>query len=230
MRENKGIRMIAALLCLAVLCAAGAAGADQEPEVPHDRCTERAIVFLYYWSTEDACGAEPLCLPAWTETPEETRSPLQELWRFLAVRRPVQFRIEAVHEDGENARTLEIWAVMRHASGMRSESNFSLAMVRENDEWYVDPRSLAGIGAESTPIITSVLPTQPPTPPVNRDPDMVLYYNPQGGTRYHTDPNCMSISNKYLPLQAAFTYSQVNDEPYASLEPCGYCGAPLRQP
>lgn len=58
--------------------------------------------------------------------------------------------------------------------------------------------------------------------------DIVLYYNPDGGSRYHVDLNCPSTSSKYLPLAGRFTWAEINDEQYAGLMPCSVCGAPER--
>ena len=226
MREKKGIRLMAAVLCLAVLCASGAA-AEQKEEVPHDRCIERAIVFLYYWSAYDFEGMIPLCAPSWKASLPENQTTEQELWTILTNRLPVQYHIESCQENGENCRILKIWAVM---GNYLREPDLELHMLLEDNEWYADPRSLVSTEATPAPEAKSGIPTQPPTPPVDRDPDRVLYYNPQGGVRYHADPYCKSISDKYLPLTNSFTYSQLGEEPYDALDPCPYCGAPFRQP
>ena len=60
------------------------------------------------------------------------------------------------------------------------------------------------------------------------DDDMPLYYNPDGGQYYHADEYCSSVRSKYLPL-TAFTYAELDDEPYASLTPCPYCCNILRK-
>ena len=65
-------------------------------------------------------------------------------------------------------------------------------------------------------------------PTVTPDPNIVLYYNPDGGSYYHTDPDCTSIGAKYRPLTASFRYSQLNEEKYKNLKPCGECNAPAR--
>lgn len=66
------------------------------------------------------------------------------------------------------------------------------------------------------------------TSEVHTDGELVLYYNPEGGTRYHTDKNCLSTNPRYLPFSGQFTYAEVNDEAYAQLQPCNVCDAPLR--
>ena len=57
------------------------------------------------------------------------------------------------------------------------------------------------------------------------DDSTLLYYNPNGGTSYHTAENCTS-TNKTL---TAFTYGELEDPAYAKLERCDYCTAPLRK-
>ena len=52
--------------------------------------------------------------------------------------------------------------------------------------------------------------------------DTPLYYNPKGGSMYHSVANCSSIKKKYLPL-TAFTYGELEDEPYSKLKICPYC-------
>ena len=58
---------------------------------------------------------------------------------------------------------------------------------------------------------------------------LILYYNQNGGTYYHIDPNCASINQRYRPLTASFKWTQIDDEPYKNLEQCKVCGAPLRE-
>ena len=60
------------------------------------------------------------------------------------------------------------------------------------------------------------------------DTNLVLFYNPDGGSRYHVDQNCPSTSTKYLPFTGSFTWAEINDAPYAELKPCSVCGAPAR--
>ena len=60
------------------------------------------------------------------------------------------------------------------------------------------------------------------------DGNLILYYNPDGGSRYHVDRNCASTNPKYLPFSGQFTYAEVNDEAYMHLMPCNVCDAPLR--
>lgn len=70
--------------------------------------------------------------------------------------------------------------------------------------------------------------TLPGNEPMQPDPDLVLYYNPEGGSKYHVDQNCLSTSPQYLPFTGRFTWSEIHDDPYAGLMPCNVCGAPIK--
>lgn len=52
--------------------------------------------------------------------------------------------------------------------------------------------------------------------------DTVLYYNPDGGSSYHSTANCNGVKAKYLPL-TAFTYGELDSGAYAKLTRCAYC-------
>ena len=54
-----------------------------------------------------------------------------------------------------------------------------------------------------------------------------VYYNPDGGKKYHADARCSSVRSAYLPL-TAITYGELTRYPYTQLTPCGTCGAPER--
>ena len=54
------------------------------------------------------------------------------------------------------------------------------------------------------------------------DDDTPLYYNPNGGSMYHSVANCTSVKKKFLPL-TAFTFGQLDEAPYSKLKPCPYC-------
>ncbi len=59
-------------------------------------------------------------------------------------------------------------------------------------------------------------------------PDTLLYYIPEIGEFYHMFPNCPAVSIQHKPMQAHFTWAEVNDEPYRDLRPCSACGSPER--
>ena len=54
-----------------------------------------------------------------------------------------------------------------------------------------------------------------------------MYYNKNGGKKYHTNACCSSVKSRYLPL-SAITYGDLSSYPYTQLSPCTTCGAPER--
>ncbi len=58
--------------------------------------------------------------------------------------------------------------------------------------------------------------------------DYPLYYNPKGGKQYHSSPNCALVKAKYLPL-TAFTWGELEEEPYSRLTACPGCAPQLRR-
>ncbi len=54
-----------------------------------------------------------------------------------------------------------------------------------------------------------------------------LYYNPNGGTSYHSVANCNGVRDKYLPL-TEFTYGELEDSTFKNLTVCAYCQPPKR--
>ena len=58
--------------------------------------------------------------------------------------------------------------------------------------------------------------------------DTLLYYNPNGGSNYHTEHVCRGIKEKYWAQMESFTYGQLEEDSFASLTPCPYCQPPRR--
>lgn len=52
--------------------------------------------------------------------------------------------------------------------------------------------------------------------------DTPLYYNPKGGSMYHSVADCTSIKKKFLPL-TAFTFGELEEKPFHKLKACPYC-------
>jgi len=52
--------------------------------------------------------------------------------------------------------------------------------------------------------------------------DTVLYYNPDGGTNYHSKENCSAVRSKFLPL-TPFHYRDFELPAYKKLTPCPNC-------
>ena len=60
------------------------------------------------------------------------------------------------------------------------------------------------------------------------DEDYPLYYNPKGGKNYHSSANCVLVKEKFRPL-TAFTWDELEEEPYSKLKPCPGCAPQLRR-
>ena len=58
--------------------------------------------------------------------------------------------------------------------------------------------------------------------------DTPIYYNPRGGSNYHSTATCNGVKEQYLPL-TAITYGQLDSGDYARLTACDYCCPPLRK-
>ena len=99
-------------------------------------------------------------------------------------------------------------------------------MLKEEETWYVDPRSLQSHEEVEATTFSAVI-TQPPTPQP-AEASMILYYNPDGGSYYHADPNCEAVAEKYRPLSGTFMFGQINEPAYADLKCCQRCAAPMR--
>jgi hypothetical protein len=55
-----------------------------------------------------------------------------------------------------------------------------------------------------------------------------LYYNPDGGSNYHSTASCPGIREEYLPLKGSFTYGELEGEAYQALSACFSCIPPRR--
>lgn len=183
--------------------------------------------FFYFWSANSYDNMISLTLPSWQKG---LASPQAELFGILVNRTPVAYQITKVSgTDNDTSRQITVLVeISKNNNSNKTELySYQVLMTREDGVWYVDPRSLKSNEKESTPAPTNSMPTQPPD--ITSHPDLVLYYNPDGGTLYHVDPNCASAAKSYLPFKGSFTWSQINSGDYAKLKYCNTCNAPLRQ-
>lgn len=205
-------------------------GTDSQPtpeptaEKADTSATDRLMRFFYYWSANKQDDMLSLCSPSWQSNVE---SPKVELFKLMANRIPMDYEVNNITgTDDDTTRNVTVTSTIDRNNGKpASRYRLTIIMVKESGEWYVDPNSLKTYeAAETTPPSATVTPTSAPA----ISPGTVLYYNPEGGTKYHLDQNCKSTHAKYLPMKGHFTYSEVNDTKYASLQPCNVCAAPLR--
>ena len=179
---------------------------------------------MQYWAGGKYEEMLSLCAPSWQSKSE---NPKTDLFQIIVNRVPQSYVIEKVSGTiDDSSRTVTLVAeIDRNNTKGVSKYRFNVLMVKEGGNWYLDPSSLRTF--DSTETATPVAYT--PTPePVNVNSNTILYYNPNGGAKYHLDQNCISTNARYLPLKGSFKYSQVNDSAYAALSPCNVCNAPLR--
>ncbi len=188
---------------------------------------QRLEMFMSAWSNIDYAAMATYCVPSWVALQSD---PQTAMFHIRANRSIVSYEIlDVTGNDSDQTRTINMLVVIDKSNGNPPQTHrFQVLMVRVNNEWYVDPNSLGSLGIVQTEeeiaaqAIATIVPTATP------DPNMVLYYNPNGGRLYHRDPNCNSLLPEYLPLTASFYYSDLGSSQFSSLIPCGTCRAPAR--
>lgn len=186
---------------------------------------QRLEQFMSAWVTLNYDDLISFSLPSWVSQQKDAR---RAMFQVLANRSPIDFTVLDVSgSDADSTRTVSMDATISKNNGQPPlKYNMQVLMMRINDVWYVDPSSLAS----GSPIQQqgSAKPVVTVAPLVTASPDMVLYYNPEGGALYHVNPECPSTAARFLPFKGSFTFSQINDAAYASLQPCTTCHAPAR--
>jgi len=187
----------------------------------------RLIEFFNYWNANRQDEMLALCAPSWQSKQDNPRT---KLFALIGNRFPKDCTPESVTgTDADTSRRVTLTTTMDRNNGKPAEKfRMTVLMLKENNEWYIDPQSLASYETVETPDpnVTEA-PTFTPEPVVTAN--TPLYYNPNGGEYYHLEQNCRNVGKKNLPLQGMFTYAEINNEPYSKLKPCNVCGAPLRE-
>lgn len=196
-----------------------------QPQVTPDsrsQAQERLEMFMNSWMNLDYSAMLDYCSPAWKN---KQSNPEQAIFKVRGTQTPTQFEITYVSgNDADDSRTITMEALIDRGDGNEpSRYRYEVLMLRVNGQWYVDPDSLT----TATKVVDAGTPTPNYTlmPTNSPDPNQILYYNPDGGSYYHTDENCSSTSIKYLPLKGSFRYSEIANY---DLKPCSRCNAPNR--
>ncbi len=201
--------------------------ATEAPTDETNDCYDQLHSFFTLWKNNSISNMVSLTAPSWRKT---ISGDLTEalFGQILNNRTPVSWEFTAITGTTDDiARVVTVRAVINKNNTLgESVYQWKVRMVKEDGVWYVDPATLESNEQVSTATPTNAKATQPPL--YTSHPDLILYYNPDGGTKYHIDPNCPSINAKYKPLTSSFKFSQINDDTYASLEQCNSCGAPRR--
>jgi hypothetical protein len=189
---------------------------------------QRLATFMDYWSVNNFEQMANLVQPSWAA---EQNGAAQALFTVISNRTPQDYTIESISGSaGDSSRTVTMSATIDKNNGKDPvRYRFMILMVNEDGEWYVDPNSLATNETADDTSTGEATTTQSLAPRMTVTPvpaaDTKLYYNANGGSYYHIDPNCSAVNSKYLPM-TSFLYSQLDDSPYNSLLPCLVCGAP----
>lgn len=181
--------------------------------------------FLYFWTVNKHDDMVSLCAPSWQSGVDE---PKKELFAILANRTLLDYESEKITgTENDTTRTVTVKVTVQRGTKAAQKYRLQVVMLKENEMWYVDPRSLKSQEPVDTSSPTPAV-TATPDPNANVTSSTKLYYNADGGSRYHADPNCKSAHERYLPFKGVFTYGEVNDAKYKGLMPCNVCNAPLR--
>ena len=187
---------------------------------------ERVETFFRYWMSNMQDEMLALCAPSWQSSVD---NPKAALFGLLANRKPTDYYVEGLSgTDDSTSRKATVTSTIDRNNGKDPvKYRLSVLMLTEGDQWFVDPQSLKTYEEAETPD-PATLPTPTVTAPPPADANTILYYNPDGGSKYHLDQNCKSTHAKYLPMKGHFKYSEINSDKYKNLSPCNVCAAPLR--
>lgn len=193
---------------------------------------KRLAQFMELWKYNNSSEMVHFVQPSWRNQQQDAPA---ALFLVLANRTPEDFTIEEISgTETDNSRTVTMRATINKNTGKAPVVyRFMVMMVKEGNEWYVNPNSLAtndvaapeeenvvktqGTGAVTEPPRETVTPAPPASTP--------LYYN-IGGNYYHMDPQCISVAKDFLPFDASFLYSELRSY-NNTLLPCLNCNAPV---
>ena len=188
----------------------------------------RLELFFGFWQASDIPNMLTVCSPGWKDGKE---NPDTDLLAILRIRTPTDYEIVTVSsEPADFVRIVTLIAGMDKNDGKDpAKYVLRISMTQEADGcWYMDPGSMETFEYPADGPYAEPAPGAAEETPETAE-NTVLYYCPEGGQYYHTDPNCLTVNEKYLPLQGSFSYAELEDEPYKNLQRCNVCGAPLRQ-
>lgn len=214
--------------------------ATPEPTPPMiSEAQSRLTAFMNYWMERNTGEMVNYVQPSWRNMQSDAPT---SLFTLLANRTPESFQIEEVSGgETDTSRTVTMTASINKNNGKPNVTyRFTIMMVKESDNWYVNPNSLASndtVDAAESIVVndsnskTVVTPaprtTVTPEPPAST----TLYYNDNGGNYYHIDQFCPSVKDEFLPLRGTFPYREMSEYVRTlNLQPCLKCGAPINPP
>ena len=188
--------------------------------------------FFYFWSVGNDEAMISLTAPSWRMSVQD---PQKALFTLLLNRTPQDdYEITSFPgTDADSLRTATVKVTIDKNDGRATKDRYAFKVIMKKEgegdaaQWYVDPQSLQSNEKETavqTSAAANTTPTQPPL--YTGTPDTILYYNANGGSMYHLDPDCPSVGKKYKPM-ASFRFLDLGLSPYNELRPCNQCGAPI---
>lgn len=198
---------------------------------------KRLASFMDLWMTNNKPAMVEYCQLSWVNKQSD---PAASLFNMLANRSVEAYTIESISgSETDTSRSVSMTATINKNTGKKSSVyRFTVMMVKEGDQWYVNPNSLAtndeikdatdevvvNNSMASGAVTEAPRTTVTPVPPGNTP----LYYNPDGGSYYHRDPSCPSVRSEFLPLKGSFPYNELDiyKDTY-KLSPCMKCNAPI---
>ncbi len=193
---------------------------------------QRLSQFFEFWNINNIPNMLSLVSPSWKAAQEK---PDNELFKITANRTPLDKQFEKIsNTETDSSRTITMTAnIDKRNNRDPVKIRFQIVMLKVNNEWYVDPLSLAsndivedtanteGTEGETTSATATPKPTATPAPKTK------LYFNEKGGEFYHADSECSKVNAKFLPM-TSFYYREVNTTKFKNLKPCPFCNAPQR--
>lgn len=194
--------------------------------------TNRVLEFFSAWSKNDLDGMLALCDNSWKEAQENPRT---ALFGLLANRTPISCQFDAPADETEGTRSVAATALVDRHNGKDPERyRYTIVMKKGEDGlWYLDADCLKTSERVDNDEGYGMPQETSPTGGLDWSKDeylqtTILYYVPNGGEKYHLDEYCKAVNDKYLPMEGAFIYRELNYDDYKDLKPCQVCGAPPR--
>ena len=193
----------------------------------------RLAAFMDNWKVNDVENMLGYVMPSWRQAQADGAA---ALFIIISNRTPLEYTIETISgSDNDTSRSVTMTALIDKNNGNDPvKYRFVILMDKEGSDWFVDPKSLSTNDVDKTePTVVpdnldAIFTLAPRTTVTPIPPDStLLYYNANGGKYYHADPECIAVNTKYLPM-ATFTFGELGNKPYSSLQPCLKCNAPTR--
>lgn len=187
--------------------------------------------FLRGWQLGSMIELVPLTPPSWQAANQPAQQKLFYKFGTKALQSwTIQSELSGTELD--DSRTVTVIVTMLYNGREERTLSCDVILMKESGEWYVDPDSLASgvavsIATIEPQVVDEVLPFVSPSPTPAPSSKTKLYYNADGGSKYHSEKECSSVNPKYYPL-ASFKYGDLGKKPYDKLEPCSICSAPDR--